>query len=131
MTREEIERRLEEYRAALRSMEPDRWVGMFAEDAEVQDPVGGPVHRGEEQIRAFFASVKLRSKRLDMTPQATYVSPPNAAAVLWSLHASQHEGPDQLVEGVSTYDFRQDGKVSRMLVFGSTEPAWSREREGR
>jgi steroid Delta-isomerase len=115
----------------LRSMDPDLCVGMFAEDADVQDPVGGPVHRGEMEIRDFFTSVRQWWKRLDMTPQASYITPPNAAAVLWSLHAMQHDGPDQHLQGISTYDFREDGKLSRMLVFWSAEPASSREAVGR
>lgn len=127
MTRDEIEQRLEEYRAALRSMDPNRWVGMLAEDAEVQDAVGGPVHRGEEQIRAFFTSVKQRWKRLDMTPHATYVTPPSAAAVLWSPHSVQQDGPDQNRQGISTYDFREDGKLSRMMAYWSTEPSLARD----
>ena len=127
MTREQIERRLEEYRAALRSMDPDRWVGMFAEDAEVQDPVGGQVHRGHGQVRAFFMEVRRRRKLLDMIPEASYITPPNGAAVMWSLRAVQRSGPDVTLKGSSTYEFREDGKLTRMLVYWSSDPAWSRE----
>ena len=127
MTREQIERRLEEYRAALRSMDPDRWVGMFAEDAEVQDPVGGQVHRGHGQVRAFFMEVRRRRKLLDMIPEASYITPPNGAAVMWSLRAVQRSGPDVTLKGISTYGFREDGKLTRMLVYWSSDPAWSRE----
>jgi steroid delta-isomerase len=127
MTREQIERRLEEYRAALRSMDPDRWVGMFAEDAEVQDPVGGQVHRGHGQVRAFFMEVRRRRKLLDMIPEASYITPPNGAAVMWSLRAVQRSGPDVTLKGISTYEFREDGKLTRMLVYWSSDPAWSRE----
>ena len=127
MTREQIERRLEEYRAALRSMDPDRWVGMFAEDAEVQDPVGGQVHRGHGQVRAFFMEVRRRRKLLDMIPEASYITPPNGAAVMWSLRAVQRSGPDVTLKGISTYGFREDGKLIRMLVYWSSDPAWSRE----
>ena len=127
MTREQIERRLEEYRAALRSMDPDRWVGMFAEDAEVHDPVGGQVHRGHGQVRAFFMEVRRRRKLLDMIPEASYITPPNGAAVMWSLRAVQRSGPDVTLKGISTYGFREDGKLTRMLVYGSSDPAWSRE----
>lgn len=127
MTREQIERRLEEYRAALRSMDPDRWVGMFAEDAALQDPVGGPVHRGQGQIRAFFMGVRRRRKLLDMIPEASYITPPNGAAVLWSLRAVQRSSPDVALKGISTYEFREDGKLTRMLVYRSNDLAWSRE----
>lgn len=127
MTREQIERRLEEYRAALRSMDPDRWVGMFAEDAEVQDPVGGQVHRGHGQVRAFFMEVRRRRKLLDMIPEASYITAPNGAAVMWSLRAVQRSGPDVTLKGISTYEFREDGKLTRMLVYWSSDPAWSRE----
>lgn len=117
MTREELGQRLEEYRAALRSMDPDRCVRLFAEDAEVHDPVDGPVHRGEEQIRAFFTNVMQGRTRLDMTPQASYITPPGAAAVLWSLHAMQQGGSDLHPQGISACDFRGDGKISRMRVY--------------
>ena len=108
-------------------MDPDRWVGMFAEDAEVQDPVGGQVHRGHGQVRAFFMEVRRRRKLLDMIPEASYITPPNGAAVMWSLHAVQRSGPDVTLKGISTYEFREDGKLTRMLVYWSSDPAWSRE----
>jgi steroid delta-isomerase len=126
MTREEIGRRLEEHRAALRSIDPYRSVALFAADTEVQDPAGGPVNRGEQEVRAYFTSVMRPWKRLDMTLQASYITPPNGAAVKWSLHAVQQEGPDVTLKGISTYDFREDGKLSRMMVYRPIEPASTR-----
>ena len=121
MTREEIAQRLEDYRAALRSMDPDRWLGLFADDAEVHYPVGGAAHRGEDQIRALFTSLQQRRKCVGMTARASYVAPPNAAAVLWSLHAVQQDGTDQHLQGISTYGFREDGRLSRMMVYRSND----------
>ena len=46
---------------------------------------------------------------------------------MWSLRAVQRSGSDVTLKGISTYEFREDGKLTRMLVYWSSDPAWSRE----
>ena len=42
------------YIAAFEKGSLDEVVALFAEDATVEDPVGSPVRRGQEAIRAFY-----------------------------------------------------------------------------
>ncbi|MFB3813384.1 MAG: nuclear transport factor 2 family protein [Terriglobales bacterium] len=116
MKKSDIERRLAEYRDALRSMQTDAWVSQFAEDGSVEDPVGMPAHRGHEALRTFFDGVRKNFKLLDLTPELVVVAPPEAV-VKWSTRGVTAAGAEITFQGVSTYTFREDGKVQQMRAF--------------
>jgi steroid Delta-isomerase len=116
MTKKEIEKRLEEYRESLRSMETERWVSEFAEDARIEDPVGRPPIIGRDQLRIYFNKIKEKVRLLDMTPEFTVVSPPEAVVKFTGQAISKDESKVN-TEGISTYKFRDDGKLLEMRAF--------------
>jgi steroid delta-isomerase len=116
MEKKDIEKWLKEYRDAIRSMETDRWVGKFAEDATVEDPVGGPVHTGHDQLRAFFDGVRKHSKLLDMQPEFTVIAPPEAV-IKFSVTNFTHSNAKIKFGGIGYYKFREDGKLIQMRAF--------------
>jgi hypothetical protein len=120
MTKAEIEARLAQYRDALRSMNTERWVAEYAEDGVVLDPVGGPPHRGHKELADFFNGVRQNFKLLDMTPQFQVFTPPGAV-VKWSVRAVPVQGPEFIFEGISTYRFREDGKLTQMHAYWDME----------
>jgi steroid Delta-isomerase len=120
MTKEEINRWLSEYRDSLKSMVTDRWVGHYAPDAIVEDPVGGPEFKGHEQLRAFFEGVREIFRHLEMFPEHIIETPPEAAVKFYAL-AETHAGKKLRFEGISTYIFNEDGKLSRMRAYWNAE----------
>ena len=120
MNKKDIEGWLEAYRETIRSMDTDRWVAHYAEDGTAEDPVGGPVHKGPEALTQFFDGVKKISKRLDMQPQLTVVSPPEAV-VKWTVTNTTVKGFDLTFEGIGYYKFNEDGKLVQMRAFWDPE----------
>jgi steroid delta-isomerase len=116
MEKEDFERRLTEYMDSIRSMETDRWVGEFAENATVEDPVGTPEVRGHEQLRGFFDGVRKRLKLLDLTPEFVVVSA-SEAAVKWSAVSTAHNGLKASFPGVTAFKLREDGKILQLRAF--------------
>lgn len=118
MTQEQIRQWLDDYWDVLRSMDTDRWVDLYSDDATVEDPVGGPIFRGKAELRRFFEGVKRHMKLLDLAPEAIYLTPPQAA-VHFSTRAVPQQGPEFVLRGIVTYAFDDNGKVTQMRAFWS------------
>lgn len=118
MTRDQMLGWLNHYWDVLRSMDTDRWVDLYTDDATVEDPVGGPVYRGKAELRKFFEGVKSNMKLLDLTPQAIYLVPPQAA-VHFAARAVPTAGPEFVLPGIVIYGFDDSGKVTQMRAYWS------------
>lgn len=118
MTQEQMLEWLKNYWDVLRSMDTDRWVDLYTDDATVQDPVGGPVYRGKAELRTFFEGVRSNMKLLDLTPEAIYFTPPEAA-VHFAARAIPQNGPEFVLRGIVNYAFAENGKVTKMRAFWS------------
>ena len=54
---------VEAYVAAFEQGSADAVADLYAENATVEDPIGSPIHRGREAVRAFYAeSMKTGAK---------------------------------------------------------------------
>ena len=62
----EIARTLARYAACITAKDLDGIVGLYADDATIEIPVGGPVHRGIDAIRAFYFGNEL-AERVEIT----------------------------------------------------------------
>ena len=60
----------------------DDIVELYAEDATVEDPVGGEVHIGREAIRGFYSTFRARNNETEMF---TLRALGNEAAFFWAL----------------------------------------------
>jgi steroid delta-isomerase len=61
-----IDETLSRYAAYVTAKDIEGIIGLYADDASIEIPVGGPVHRGIAAIRAFYATNEL-AKRVDLT----------------------------------------------------------------
>jgi steroid Delta-isomerase len=116
MTRAEIEVRLKEYVDSLRSMETERFVKEYAPEGTAEDPVGGPVIVGHENLTAFFNGVKKGMKLLDLTPELIIIAPPEAA-VKWKTRGVMQNDKEAFFNGITLFKFAEDGKILQMRAF--------------
>ncbi len=116
MTKAEIEVRLKEYIDSLRSMEPERFANEYAEEGTAEDPVGGPVVRGRDNLVAFLKQVKKGMKLLDLTPEMTIIAPPEAA-VKWKTRGVTQGDKEAFFNGITLFKFAEDGKILQMRAF--------------
>ena len=118
MTRDQMLQWLNEYWDVLRSMDTDRWVDLYTDDASVEDPVGDPIFRGKSELRRFFDGVKRSMKLLDLSPETIFFAPPQAA-VHFAARAVPQKGPEFVLRGIVTYAFNESGKVTQMRAYWS------------
>jgi steroid Delta-isomerase len=118
MTRQQMLRWLDHYWEVLRSMDADRWVDLYTDDASVEDPVGGPVFRGKAELRTFFDGVKRSVHLLDLSPEKIILAPPHAA-VHFATRVVPRKKPEYELRGIVTYAFDESGKVKQMRAYWS------------
>ena len=106
---EAITKAVNRYLETLSQGRPDDIAALYAEDATVEDPVGGEVHIGRQAIRGFYTRVEnVESKTEVLTVRALG----NEAAFFWRLIIGGHDhrdhqrddvrrrGPDRVDEGL-------------------------------
>ncbi len=92
----------------------DAIVGLFADDATVEDPVGTPPKRGLAEIRPFYAGSLATGAKLELLgdPRCAgdYVAFPFAVKLEW-------DGRRQIIEVIDTFRFDEAGKITEMRAF--------------
>jgi steroid delta-isomerase len=115
------EQAVAEYFAAIRAMDVERCVAVFAADAEQHDPVGTPPNIGHDAIRAFFTQIFSGFQRVALNETAIYVNG-NSAAAKWTGHGLAHTGKSVTFEGIDVLDCNEDGKIVLVRAFWDPAP---------
>jgi steroid Delta-isomerase len=97
----------------------DDIVELYADDATVEDPVGGEVHIGKQAIRGFYAAVENVERECELV---TLRVAGNEAAFLFRLTVSAGEHRMR-IEPIDVMVFDDDGKVAAMKAYWSAESA--------
>jgi hypothetical protein len=102
----------------------DGWLGLFADDAVVQDPIGpspfdpeGNGHRGPEAIAAFYDTVIAPSDAITFEIEQSYLCGAEVADVgiiRTTLAGGTHQA---VVRGVYTYRSNGVGKLAALRAF--------------
>src|SRR5688572_30238192 len=95
----------------------DGIVDLYAEDATVEDPVGGEVHIGREAIRGFYSKVPTGN---NSTEVFTLRALGNEVAWYWAL--TLELGDNRMrIDIISTMTFNNDGKIAAMKAYWTPE----------
>lgn len=96
----------------------DGWLGLFAEDATVEDPVGSDVHRGKEAIGAFWDLSHGLADRITLTPTAYVKVVGNEAAFAMDVRMESGGSTSEMgVIDVMTFD--DDARITSQRAFWS------------
>ncbi len=111
-------------RAAVEAKDRDRWLGLFADDAVVQDPIGpspfdpeGKGHRGKDAIAAFYDNVIAGSEAITFEIERSYLCGDEVADVgiiRTTLAGGKHMA---VVRGVYTYRSNGQGQLAALRAF--------------
>lgn len=115
------EKTVAEYFAAIRAMDVERCVAVFAPDAEQHDPVGAPPNVGHQAIRAFFTGIFGGFKSVSLVEDGIYVRG-SAAAVKWTGNGISPSGKAITFEGVDVIDCNAAGKIVMVRAFWDPAP---------
>jgi steroid Delta-isomerase len=114
--------------AAVGAKDRGAWLGLFAPDAVVQDPIGpspldpdGTGHRGPEAIAAFYDAVIAPNERITFEIEHSYLCGDEVAdvgVIRTTLPGGRHVA---VVRGVYTYRGNGAGKLAALRAFWEFE----------
>jgi len=90
---------------------------LYAEDATVEDPVGGEVHIGRQAIRGFYAAVENAERECELV--SLRVAGQEAAFQFrLTITAGEHR---MVIEPIDVMTFDDEGKVTAMKAYWSAD----------
>jgi steroid delta-isomerase len=95
----------------------DDVAGLYADDATVEDPVGGEVHIGRKAIRGFYDSLPAEGAEAKMT---TLRALGNEVAFHWALIIDLG-GNKMSIDIISVMTFNEEGKIASMKAYWGPE----------
>lgn len=109
--------------AAAGAKDREGWLGLFADDAVVEDPVGpsplcpdGRGHRGAAEIARFYDELIGRVDGMRFEIERSYLCGDEVADV-GSIHITLPGGHDAQVFGVFTYRGDGTGKIAALRAY--------------
>lgn len=110
---ETTRRALTAYFDALAALDAHRIASVFAEDGEIEDPVGTGVRRGREQIRDYFAQGLCRAAASVQIEVVSALPAGGSIAAHWRMKARGASGQDVTAEGIDVLQVGADGLIVR------------------
>ena len=103
------------YIALLAGGDVDELVSLYADDATVEDPVGGEVHIGSHAIKGFYSAVANVDRSAELVSLRVAG---NEAAFHFRLIVAAGDAKMR-IEPIDTMVFNDEGKVSAMKAYWS------------
>lgn len=90
---------------------------LYADDATVEDPVGGEVHIGRTAIRGFYDALPTMGAQADVV---TLRALGNEVAFFWALRVDLGDNKMR-IDIISVMTFDEDGKIASMKAYWTPE----------
>jgi steroid Delta-isomerase len=104
---------LEAYFAAIAARDPRRIASLFAEDGEIEDPVGSPIRHGRDGVAGLFsAGVAALASHVEINVLAALPSGASIAAH-WTMTARGKAGRAVKAEGIDVLQIDANGLIVR------------------
>lgn len=95
----------------------DGIIGLFADDATAEDPVGGPVHEGLQAIRDFYS---FAAPALQVQLKGPVCTSGNACAFLLLAELTTGDTHSYL-DATDVFTFNDEGKITSMKAYWDFE----------
>jgi len=105
---------VEAYVAAFDAGDPDRVAALYAEEATLEDPIGGPLQRGREAIRAFYAEAMKTGAKLTLEGPVRIGG--DYAVFPFSVHLD-YDGSPKRIDVIDSFRFNDANQVVEMRAF--------------
>ena len=115
---EVITQTINRYLELLAAGQPENIADLYADDATVEDPVGGEVHIGRRAIVGFYGNLAGVQAEFDVV---TVRALGREAAFFWGLTLDLGEGGKMRIEIISTMTFDGEGKITSMKAYWGPE----------
>jgi steroid delta-isomerase len=114
---EQITQTVNRYLESVSKGQPDEVAALYADDATVEDPVGGEVHIGRQAIRGFYGAIENVKAQTEVLTLRALGS---EAAFHWTL-SLDFGGNGMRIDIISTMTFDDDCKIASMKAYWSQE----------
>ncbi len=114
---EHIAATVNRYISLVGSGTADDLVELYADDATVEDPVGGEVHIGRQAIHGFYSAMEAVQRDCELV---TLRVAGNEAAFHFKLTVTAGDSR-MLIEPIDVMAFDNDGKVTAMKAYWSPD----------
>jgi steroid delta-isomerase len=115
---EVITQTINRYLELLVAGQPEDIADLYADDATVEDPVGGEVHIGRLAIVGFYGNLAGVKAEVDVV---TVRALGHEAAFFWGLNMDLGAGGKMRIEIISTMTFDGEGKITSMKAYWGPE----------
>lgn len=115
MSQETVHQIIQEYFAAISTLNCEAWIATFAADAVSHEP-GNPPLAGHDALRAFFNGVAGGFETIEMKPDQIFAVG-NEAGVKWSAHGTGKNGRQVAFEGVDVFTVNDTGKIQLIKAY--------------
>ena len=105
------------YTSLLAKGSADDIAELYADDATVEDPVGGEVHIGRQAIRGFYTAVENAERQCELVSLRVAG---NEAAFQFRLTVKFGD-TGMVIEPIDVMVFGDDGKVTAMKAYWSAD----------
>ena len=112
VTSQQLEATCERYVSLIGDADVDSMMSLFAQDCTVEDPVGSDRLSGQEQVRAFYATLPETGATATLTGPICAVPDARTAAFPFEIDTG---GFTMSVTDVMTFD--DDGKITSMTAY--------------
>lgn len=96
------------------------WLDLFTADATVEDPVGTDVHRGREQIGAFWDFAHSLADQVDVHVVGPVCVSGTEAAFHIEIHSTVGDAK-MLIPAIDAMVFDDDAKITQMRAYWTME----------
>ena len=111
---EKIQNTVDAYFASFDALDPHAVVGLFADDATVEDPIGTPLKKGKDELLAFYESAMINKVVIERTG-AIRINNKEAA---FPFQAKVNMPGARLeIDVIDTMKFNDDGQIIQMRAF--------------
>jgi steroid delta-isomerase len=114
---EDITQTVTRYLDFVSKGQPDEVASLYADDATVEDPVGGEVHIGRQAIRGFYGAIENVKAQTDVL---TLRALGHEAAFHWTL-SLDFGGNGMRIDIISTMTFDDECKIASMKAYWSQD----------
>lgn len=113
---EQIESVIHRYLELVATGTADDIAGLYADDATVQDPVGGEIHIGRQAIHDFYKAIESAPRETELL--ALRVAG-QEAAFMFAITVGAGEGARMRIEPIDVMQFNADGQIATMKAYWS------------
>ena len=110
-----VEATIRAYAAAWAARDREAWLRTFAADATQEDPVGGPIRRGYDEIGGFWDREMARYRSIEIIPREVFVIG-REAVMVWTINGVTSEGAVSF-SGVDLFHFDEDDRIASVRAF--------------